>query len=381
MKKNTIEIIQSESIYLHRQERLKSSMNLAGLGILAINPGPSLVYLTGLHFHLMERPVVALFSTDKPPILALPELETAKLEDLPYEIQSFAYGEDPAKWVDSFHRALQACGDVGTIGVEPTKLRFLEIKLMEEAAPGIKLISAEELLAEMRMRKDDDELTAMRNAVYIAEQSLQAVLPMIKAGVTERQIASELTLQLLRQGADSDLSFSPIVSGGPNSANPHASPSDRPLQIGDLLVIDWGALYQGYTSDLTRTFAVGKVEAEFNHIASIVKEANAAGRAAIRPGAQAGEIDLAARSVIEKAGYGNYFFHRTGHGLGMEGHEAPYMRAGNPMLLEPGMTFTVEPGIYLLERSGVRIEDNVVVTESGSETLSTLPRELISLGG
>ncbi len=147
------------------------------------------------------------------------------------------------------------------------------------------------------------------------------------------------------------------------------------------MVIDWGAYYNGYCSDLTRTFAINEVDSEFIRIADIVKQANEAGRAAARPGVSAGSIDDAARGVIDRSGYGEYFRHRTGHGLGMEGHEAPYMRGGNPMLLEPGMTFTVEPGIYLLGRNGVRIEDNVVITDSGSETLSTLPRELIVLGG
>jgi len=374
------DILNSEPTFMLRQERLKSSMKQAEMGILALNPGPSLVYLMGLHFHLMERPVVALFTASKPPVLVLPELETAKLEELPYPIQAFPYGEDPSTWVESFRRALQACGDGGFIGVEPTRLRFLELRLLEEAGPGIKTVSAEGLLAEMRMRKDGDELKAMRKAVDIAERGLQTILPMIKVGVTERQIASELILQLLHQGADSEFPFSPIVSGGPNSANPHATPSDRPLQIGDLLVIDWGAFYKGYTSDLTRTFAVGEVESEFMKIADIVKEANTAGRAAIRPGIQAGEIDRIARSVIENAGYGEYFIHRTGHGLGMEGHEAPYIRAENALILEPGMTFTVEPGIYLPERGGVRIEDNLVVTQQGGESLSNLPRELRVVG-
>lgn len=221
----------------------------------------------------------------------------------------------------------------------------------------------------------------MRRAVEIAQIALERTISQIKLGLTERQIAAELTQQLLRAGSDPEFPFSPIVSGGPNSANPHASPSERPLAVGDLLVIDWGAYYNGYCSDLTRTFAISEVDSEFNRIAEIVKLANEAGRAAARPGVSAGSIDDAARGVIDRAGYGEYFRHRTGHGLGMEGHEAPYMRAGNPMLLEPGMTFTVEPGIYLLGRNGVRIEDNVVITDSGSETLSTLPRGLIVLGG
>jgi Xaa-Pro dipeptidase len=148
------------------------------------------------------------------------------------------------------------------------------------------------------------------------------------------------------------------------------------LQQGDMLVIDWGATYHGYISDLTRTFAIGKPDAEFQRIAAIVGEANAAGREAAGPGVTASQVDQATRRVIDAAGYGEYFFHRTGHGLGMEGHEAPYIRAGNELILQPGMTFTIEPGIYLPMRNGVRIEDNVVVTEQGIDCLSSLPRQL-----
>jgi Xaa-Pro dipeptidase len=202
----------------------------------------------------------------------------------------------------------------------------------------------------------------------------------VRPGISERAIASELTLQLLRHGSDSEFPFAPIVSGGPNSANPHASPSERPLQTGDLLVIDWGAIYNGYISDLTRTFAIGQVDEEYRRIHEIVQQANGAGRQAGGPGVPCEVVDQAARRVIEQAGYGVYFTHRTGHGIGMEGHEHPYIRAGNTDALRPGMTYTVEPGIYLPGRNGVRIEDNMLVTEAGVETLSDLPRELITLG-
>jgi len=169
------------------------------------------------------------------------------------------------------------------------------------------------------------------------------------------------------------------VASGPNSASGHAFPTERKLAAGDLLVIDWGASAAGYFADITRTFAVGEVEEELAKVHRIVQEANAAGRAAVRAGATCGSVDDAARSVIQAAGYGEYFIHRTGHGLGMEIHEEPYMRAGNEMVLEPGMTFTIEPGIYLPGRGGVRIEDNMVVTEDGGESLTDLRRELVHI--
>jgi len=187
-------------------------------------------------------------------------------------------------------------------------------------------------------------------------------------------------VQLLRNGSEPEMPFAPIVSGGPNSANPHASPTARKLQAGDLLVVDWGATYDGYISDLTRTFAVGEVDEEYQKIHEIVQEANAAGRGAAKPGVPCAAVDQAAREVIENSGYGVYFTHRTGHGIGMEGHEEPYMRGDNMQLLEPGMAFTVEPGIYLPNRNGVRIEDNVVITETGADVLSDMPREVRVVG-
>jgi Xaa-Pro dipeptidase len=198
--------------------------------------------------------------------------------------------------------------------------------------------------------------------------------------MSEQEISSELILQLLRAGTHADMPFAPIVSGGPNSANPHAVPSPRKIGPGDLLVIDWGASYDGYISDLTRTFAIGKIDPEFLKIYETVKQANAAGRAIARPGIPAGEVDHAARKVIDAAGYGKYFTHRTGHGIGMEGHEDPYMYAGNKLILTPGMTFTVEPGIYLRDINGVRIEDDVIITEDWAESLSNYSRDLITIG-
>jgi len=306
-------------------------------------------------------------------------LEAAKIAHLPFPARTYLYGEDPTAWPSVFRQAAQAVEIEGPVGVEPTRLRYLELNLIENSAPQAKIVSAEASLAEMRMRKDPGELALMRRAVDIAQRALTNTLPIIREGINEHEVAAELTLQLLRAGADAEAPFAPIVSSGPNSANPHATPSDRQLGSGDLLVIDWGAYYQGYCSDLTRTFAIGEVDPELRKIAKIVKDANQAGRDVCAPGVPAGAVDAAARTVIEKAGYGEYFTHRTGHGLGMEGHEAPYIRAGNPLILEPGMTFTVEPGIYLPDRNGVRIEDNVVITETGCETLSTLPRHLTTI--
>lgn len=366
---------------LRRLEKLNALLQHSELDAIALNPGASLSYLSGVHFHLMERPVVLLLAQDQQPALILPELEMLKVEQIPYPVTAFAYGENPTSWQQAFASATQSLAlDSKRIGVEVGQLRLLEYRLLQHGAPSASYPDASDTLAALRLCKEPDEIAQHRRAVQVAETALEALLPQIKIGVSERELAAELVLQLLRHGSDSELPFSPIVASGPNSANPHASPSARPLQAGELLVIDFGARSHGYISDITRTFAVGEVDAETATIHRVVQEANAAGRAAGKPGVPCAAVDAAARSVIEAAGYGEVFFHRTGHGIGLETHEGPYIRGDNTQLLEPGMAYTVEPGIYLAGHHGVRIEDDMLITTNGAESLTTLPREMRVVG-
>jgi Xaa-Pro dipeptidase len=361
--------------------RLQTALAQAGLDAVALNPGPTFTYLTGVQFHLMERPVVLLVVRDKEPALVLPEFESLKVELIPYKINPFTYGENPAEWTSAFRKAMSFLSlDGRKIGVEPRQMRLLEFRHLRAGAPEADYPDASEALASLRLRKDETEVAAMRRAVQIAQSALEAILPHIHIGMREKDIAAELTVELLRHGSAAELPFAPSVCAGPNSANPHATPSDRPLKKGDVLIVDWGATWEGYVSDLTRTFAIGEVGPEWKKIGEAVLAANEAGRAAGRPGVPCANVDRAARSVIDKAGYGEYFTHRTGHGLGMEAHEEPYMRGDNQRMLYPGMVYTVEPGIYLPGRGGVRIEDNVVVTAEGAEVLSDMPRGLRKLG-
>jgi Xaa-Pro dipeptidase len=370
----------NEHLFTNRQERLHEFMQDAGLDSMAFNAGPTLTYLTGLHFHLSERPVVAFFQPGEEPAIVLPELEAGKLKSLSFPVRSYAYGENPSKWGEIFKQAVNAHQlDGKKIGLEYRRFRVMELRLVEDAAKRMKLLSGEAVVARVRMQKDTSEISAMRKAVEIAQRALEKTIPSIQIGITERELASELTLQILRAGSDAEIPFSPIVASGPNSANPHAVPGGRTLEPGDLLIIDWGASYGGYISDITRTFSIGNIDPELEKIFNIVLEANEAGRSASQPGIKAGEIDQAARAVIESAGYGEYFTHRTGHGIGMEGHEEPYIYSGNELELQPGMTFTVEPGIYLPGRGGVRIEDDVLITEDSAESLTSLPREMITI--
>lgn len=368
-------------IIIQRQKNLAQAMKEAGLSALALNPGPSLTYLTGLHFHLMERPVVGLFTPEGAPQLVLPELEAAKLAGLAYPLEAATYGEDPATWPGVFEKGFSRSRGAAVVGVEDGGLRMLEYRILQAALPGADFPDASGVTASLRMRKDEAEKAAMQKAAEIAETALAATLPQVRIGMSELEVANVLLQAVLEAGSLGELPFQPIVSTGPNGANPHATPSSRPLADGDLLVIDFGANFEGYFSDITRTFAVGSFSEEQKRVCDTVLAANQAARDLAGPGVTCGEVDGAARAVIEEAGYGEYFIHRTGHGLGMEVHEPPYIREGNGRILEAGMTFTIEPGIYLPDRFGVRIEDDVIVTADGLHSFTTFPRELQVIGG
>ncbi|MFZ3071197.1 MAG: Xaa-Pro peptidase family protein [Anaerolineaceae bacterium] len=363
-----------------RVSKLTNLLNQHHLDAIVLNPGPSLIYLTGLQFHLMERPTVAIFTVEGKAALVLPILEQQKLTGLPFQPEVFSFGDDPATWQAAFTRALAALGlHKGKVGVETTRLRVLELRFLEAAGKDLQFVDGSPVLEALRMVKDEGEIQKMREAALIAQHALVETLKAIRVGMTEKQIAAELMVQLYRADSDGELPFQPIVSTGPNTANPHAVPSERALQEGDLLLFDWGASRDGYFSDITRTFTAGQIDPEFLRIGDIVLAANARGHGTARAGMPTGKVDQAVRAVIETAGYGACFTHRTGHGLGMEAHEAPYIFGENNLILEPGMTFTVEPGIYLPGRGGVRIEDDVVVTQEGVRSLTDLPRQVLPL--
>jgi Xaa-Pro dipeptidase len=341
-----------------------------GLDALALIPGPNLFHLTGLSFHLSERPVIALILADRAPALVLPALEAEKAA----AFDTFAYTDEEG-YALAFH---EACASLelaeARIGVEAQHMRLFEARILERYAPDSELISAEELFAQLRMTKDAAALEAMRRAVKIAQEAFSAWLAELRVGMTEQQAAARLTAALLYGGAEG-LAFSPIVAGGPNGALPHATPGERPFEPGDWVVVDWGAKVAGYASDITRMVVFGEPEGTLRKVHEVVLQANRAGCAVVKPGISAAEVDAVTRDVIKAADYGPEFVHRTGHGLGLETHELPNIMQGDETELAPGMTFTVEPGVYINGLGGVRIEDDVAVTAAGAEILTDLPRE------
>jgi Xaa-Pro dipeptidase len=368
-------------MHAERIRALQRLQSANGVECVALMPGANLRYFTGLTTHLSERPTVAFVPTEGTPAILLPELEAPAARaqagpDWPF----FTYRDEEGHGQAFFRVAEGLALEGKAVGVEYLTMRLLELRRLEQAAPGCQLSAVEPWLPQLRMVKDEAELAHMRRACRIAEGALGRLLAdgAIRSGRTERQIAADLQVALLAEGSQGP-GFSPIVVSGPNSAQPHAAPSDRVLADGDLVILDWGAVDEGYQSDLTRTFVLGQPAAAVERMYDAVLAANQAGRMSARPRTPAQEVDRAARRAIVQAGYGEYFIHRTGHGLGLETHEPPYLVEGNGDLLEVGMTFTVEPGIYVPGLGGIRIEDDVVITELGSETLSTLPRELAVL--
>ncbi|MCA9987815.1 MAG: aminopeptidase P family protein [Anaerolineales bacterium] len=362
-----------------RLQRLMTVTRQHGLAGLALVPGHSMDYVSEIHSHTSERPIVLFLPVDGEPAIIIPALEAMKAsaDGIPPE-RIFAYTDE--EWYPAaFARAARALNLNAQWGVEALQMRVVELDMLTEMAPGFRSVHAEEIIIAVRGVKDEAEIAKMQVAVDIAEKGIEMLLPTIKIGETEKEIANRLRGILLDLGGDG-MAFGPIVSAGPNSASPHAVPTDRPLAAGDLLIIDWGVTKDGYVSDITRTYAVGEISDTARTIYELVKGSNAAGRRASQPGASGQDVDRASRAVIVNGGYGDYFIHRTGHGLGKEAHEPPSIVEGNTTPMVPGNVFTVEPGIYVPELGGVRIEDDVVITKDGHISLTSLSRELIQVG-
>jgi Xaa-Pro aminopeptidase len=255
-------------------------------------------------------------------------------------------------------------------------MRFFEGELIRRYAHGATVANADVQLAELRIIKAPGEVAALRRAVDISEEALRFTLEAVRTGMTEIELAEILDTKMRSLGSEGT-SFQTILHGGSNTALPHTGPLPYRIQPGDSLLIDFGAVYEGYHADLTRTVFLGEPSREIQEFYAAVQAANAAGVAAARPGVEAQSVDIAARDVLIEAGYGHLMRHRTGHGIGLETHEEPNIVEGNRRLLQPGMTFTVEPGIYELGRIGVRIEDDILLTSTGAEYLSTLERGLV----
>lgn len=266
---------------------------------------------------------------------------------------------------------------ISRLGFEEEHVTYADYKQYEEAF-AVELVATKDLIESLRLFKTEKEIAILKQAAQIADQSFQHILSYIKPGVRELEIANELEYYMRKLGATSS-SFDIIVASGVRSSLPHGVASEKKIAAGELVTLDYGALYKGYCSDITRTVAVGEINNELKEIYEVVLGAQERGTDQIKPGMTGKEADALTRDYISERGYGDYFGHSTGHGIGLEVHESPGLASSSDIVLEKNMVVTVEPGIYLPNIGGCRIEDDIVLTETGNERLTLATKELIQL--
>lgn len=358
------------SVYLSRYQKLISRFDEQKIDVLLISNPYNIRYLTGLDLSNAELVIspfaCALFIDARYSLIA-----QQSSYDFSVEVIQFKHKEEEVVcWIKDhgFHN----------LGLEAHYISYKAFIKWQEKVSG-QVIPCENLVEHIRLRKDESEISCLKKAIKVVERTNDRIpnILMNSLGESERQISVEIDYLLKKEGAER-LSFDLIVAIGDRSAMPHAIPSSQKLRSGDLILVDMGAVYSGYCSDVTRLFVLDERRVEIVDIFQILKEAQAAATDKVKPGVLAKEIDSAARSVIEKAGYGSYFGHGTGHGVGLEIHELPRIAPNSEVVIDEGMVFTIEPGIYLPGRFGLRLEDMVLVTKEGAELLTqSIPQEIM----
>jgi Xaa-Pro aminopeptidase len=357
--------------HLDRIRRAQDEATVRELDALVVGPSPDLAYLTGYDPMPLERPTFLVLRPGSDPVLLVPELERALAAASPVgellELVSWRDGADP------YEAAASLLAGAARVAVAD-RLWSTHLLGLQAAVPGAAFSPASPVLGRLRAVKDEHELEALRRAGRAADETFRQVVTMPFQGRSEQDVARDLAELLVRNGHErADFT---IVASGPHAASPHHEPDGRTILPRDAVVMDFGGELAGYLSDTTRTVVVVEPPEGFEAAYRCVREAQQAGIDAVRPGVHAQEVDRAARAIIDAAGYGERFIHRTGHGIGLELHEPPYMVEGDTTVLEPGMTFSVEPGVYLEGRFGIRIEDIVAVVPDGVDRLNRSTREL-----
>jgi len=343
-------------------------MSESDIDVVMLSAGSDLPYFTGYEAMASERLTMLVVSQKGDPMLLVPQLEAPRVGPGPFEMVAWSDTDDPIGMLS------RAVGHPRRVAVGDHTWSAFLIALQKEMS-NVEWVIASSLTKNLRARKDPEEIATLRAAAEGVDRVLARAATEVRfAGRSERQVARDFALLTVEEGHEV-ASFT-IIGSGPNSASPHHEPGLRTMREGDLVVCDFGGRVGGYFSDVTRTFSIGEPGEEEVLVHALVEEANRVSRSVIGPGVPCQEVDRWARSVIASAGYGRNFIHRTGHGIGLEVHEHPYMVEGNDLLLQPGMTFSVEPGIYLPGRFGVRIEDIVVCTERGVDELNRADRGL-----
>jgi len=361
--------------YERRFRRCQAALRDAGAAGTVLFPGSNLRYVTGFAGDPGERYLLCLLPAEGDPAFVAPALygEQLRAETWLSDVRTYADDEDPRGLLRTTATDLDLAR--GHLLLDPAMhARF--VFGLRGALPDATFGLAESLFGRLRARKDETELDALRRAAALTDGVVEEIRALDAVGSTERDLADEIEAALTAAGGE-ELAFEVVVAAGGNGARPHHSPSDRVIEAGDPVVLDFGARVEGYPSDQTRTVVYGDADPSeaFQEAFEAVRDAHRAGVEAVEPGIEAGTVDRAARSVLEDRGYGEAFIHRTGHGVGLDVHEEPYIVAGSDRELKPGTVFSVEPGVYLGGEFGVRIEDLVAVTADGCERLNDSLRE------
>jgi D-alanyl-D-alanine dipeptidase len=357
--------------HAERIARAAEESERQGLDALVVSPSPDLAYLTGYDPMPLPRPTLLVLRPGREPAMLVPQLERPLAADSPVgdriELVAWQDGSDP------YEAAASLLGGAQQVAVAD-RLWAVHLIGLRRAIPDASFSPASAVLGRLRAIKDDEELGALRRAARAADATFRRILQTRFEGRREDEVAADLADLLVEHG-HARAAFT-IVGSGPNGASPHHEAGGRTILPHDVVVMDFGGELGGYHSDTTRTVVVGEPPEGFEQAYEVVREAQDAGVQAVRPGIHAQEVDRAARAIVEAAGFGDRFIHRTGHGIGLEIHEPPYMVEGDETVLEPAMTFSVEPGVYLEGRFGIRIEDIVTVTPDGVDRLNRSTREL-----
>lgn len=355
-----------------RLTQLRSAMASQAIDLTCLGPGAHLEWLLGLHPHADERPLLFCTTQDRAGFL-MPALEAESLR-AHTEIAFFEWADDegPQNALSKLLDDLDAHGARSIVLDETMRADFAA--LVQDRLMNAKRQFTEATVGALRMRKDDAAYRALKKNAQIADSALKAAWAMMKPGLREEEVGTAIKDSFLSQGAKPLFG---IVGAGSNGAFPHHQTGETVLKLGDAVVMDIGAGSEGYSSDITRMAVIGHPPEGYTEVHDVVERAVRAALAAAKPGVAAKIVDQAARDVIAEAGYGEYFVHRTGHGLGTEVHEPPYITASSETILDEGMVFSIEPGIYLPDRFGIRLEEIVILRKDGPEILSDLPRDLV----
>lgn len=346
---------------------LVKMMQAENINLTVLVPGSSLRYITGNHFSQSERLLLYFLDENGAEYYLVPQVEKTKLTTgREAHIFSYTDEEGPAQ---SLHRLKQLIHSVNNVAVESNQMRLFEFEALQQMDIQ-KTVNAMDMMNKIRIVKNVEEIQHTQKSVYILEESLQATLPFIKIGMKEVEVAARLEYEMRIRGSEGT-PFSTIVASGYRGALPHGRASEKKIEDGDLIVIDFGAIYNGYVGDMTRTVGIGNVSDKQRNVYRIVQEAITKAIESIHIDQRIADIDAVARNTIAESGYGEYFTHRLGHGIGLNAHEEPYIASTNEDTIKPGMSFTIEPGIYIENEFGIRIEDNIVITEQGIKNFMT----------